>query len=110
MKNLTCYINEEKSSLEQEMKEWEERYRAPFGKTIKELQWLINDLGLYAPEKTEYGFYTFTPFDNYVTAYALDGNKKYTYEHIKSICDNWDFTTEPKVKKILQKLEKLSKE
>lgn len=109
MKNLVDKINESKSSIEQEMELWKKRFNEPFGKALKELQWTINELGLYASEKNEYGFYTFTPFDNYVTAYALDGNKEYTFNHIKSICDEWDFTTSAKVKAILNKLRKLIK-
>jgi hypothetical protein len=109
MKNFKQYINESSKSIEDEMKEWEERFKEPFGQSLKALQWTVNDEGLYKAEKTEYGFYTFTPFDNYVTAYALDGNKKYTYEHIKAICDDWDFTTNSKVNKALKELEKLVK-
>ena len=111
MKHLNQFINESSNkSIEDEMKEWEERFKQPFGQALKALQWTINDEGLYNPEKTEYGFYTFTPFDQYVTAYALDGNKEFTFNKIKVICDDWDFTTNSNVKKALEKLEKLSKE
>lgn len=108
MKTLNQFINEGKPTIEEEMKEWEERYKSPFGQALKELQWLINDLGLYKAEKNEYGYYTFTPFDNYVTAFALDGNKKYTFNHVKAICDDWDWSEDKKVKKVLNKLEKLT--
>lgn len=107
MKDLKEKIIESKSSIEEEMELWEKRFKEPFGQALKELQWLINDLGLYAAEKTEFGYYTFTPFDNYVTAYALDGNKKYTYNKVKSIWDEWEFSAHSKVKKLLKKIEKL---
>lgn len=107
MKHLNQYINEGKPTLEEEMKEWEERFKSPFGQCLKELQWLINDKGLYKAEKNEYGFYVFTPFDNYVTAYALDGNKKFTFEKVKAICDDYDFSEHNEVKKVLDKLENL---
>ena len=110
MKSLQKFINEGKVTLEEEMKEWEERFKAPFGQALKELQWTINDKGLYVPEKNEYGFYVFTPFDNYVTAYALDGNKEYTYKKVKSICDDYEFSEHNEIKKVLQKLEKLVNE
>ena len=109
MKDLKEKIIESKSSLEEEMELWEKRFKEPYGQALKELQWLINDLGLYTAEKNEYGFYTFTPFDNYVTAYALDGNKKYTYNKVKAICDDYDYTQYKEVNKCLKKLEKLSK-
>lgn len=109
MKSLKTRLFESEESLEQEMKKWEERYKSPFGQALKELQWLINDLGLYAAQKNENGLYTFTPFDNYVTAYSLDGNKERTFNKVKEICDDWDFSQYNKVKKVLNKLEKLSK-
>jgi hypothetical protein len=112
MKNLNQYFNQSivnESKLDEEIKEWERRFQEPFGQALKELQWLINDLGLYEAEKTEFGFYTFTPFDNYVTSYALHGNKQYTYSHVKDICDDWDFSTHPKVKRVLKKIENLTK-
>jgi len=107
MKDIISKINESKTSLEEEMKEWEERFKQPFGQALKELQYIINDEGLYAPSKTEYGFYVFTPFDNYVTAYALDGNKEFTYNQINNICNEYDFTASNKVKKVLRKLKKI---
>lgn len=110
MKSLQQFITEGKPTLEEEMKEWEERFRSPFGQALKELQWTINDKGLYAPEKNEYGFYVFTPFDNYVTAYALDGNKEYTFKKVKQICYDYDFSEHEEVEIILNKLEKLVNE
>ena len=117
MENINIYISEklsiskdvekQKTSIELEMEEWEKRMETPFGKCLKELQSIIVDLKLYPLEKNEYGLYTFTPFDNYVTAFALDNNPEYTYKHIKDICDNYDYSQYKKVEKCLKKLEKL---
>ena len=109
MKGIKEKIMESKSSIDEEIEQWEQRLKEPFGQALKELQFIINDSGLYAATKNEYGFYVFTPFDHYVTAYALDGNKQYTYKHVKAICDDYDFVVDNKVRKILNKLEKLSK-
>ena len=109
MKNLNDFINEDKTSLEKEMEEWEERMKSPYGQALKELQCEVIDAGLYATSKNEYGLNIYTPFDNYVTAYALDGNKQYTYKKIKAICDDYEYTEYPKIIKALNKLEKLSK-
>lgn len=106
MKDIVTKLYESKS-LEDEMKEWEDRLKEPFGQALKELQWTINDKGLYKAEKNEYGYYEFTPFDKYVTAYTLDGNKKYTYNQVKSVCDDWDWSQLSSINKILKKLEKL---
>ena len=35
MKNLNDFINEDKTSLEEEMKEWEERMKSPYGQALK---------------------------------------------------------------------------
>ena len=107
MKQITNYINESSKSIEDEMKEWEERFNQPFGQTLKELQCAIMDEGLYRTEKNEYGFNIFTPFDDYITVYALDGNKKFTYNKIKAICDDWEFSEHKKINDILKKLESL---
>ncbi len=81
--------------------------QSPFGKTLKELQCAVIDLGLYPMSKNEYGLTICSPFDNYVTAYALDGNNSYTYKKVKEICDNYDYSHHTKIKKLLEKLESL---
>ncbi len=112
MKKLNSYIQEkfeitkdtkEFSQLDKEMQEWEERFKKPFGKTLKELQKVVADKGNYKSED-EYGICIFTPFDNYVTAYALDGNKDYTYKHVREICDEYDLSQYEDVQNILDKL------
>lgn len=96
------------SKLDLEMEEWDQRMKEPFGKALKDLQKIFVDQGLYATEKDEYGLDVYTPFDNYITAYALDGNKEYTYNHIKAICDDWEYTyNHPDVKKQLAKIKRL---
>ncbi|MBQ3415224.1 MAG: hypothetical protein IJH39_07760 [Clostridia bacterium] len=118
MKNVAEYIIEKlhldkdidvapRTSLDDEMEVWDERMRSPFGKCLKELQCAVMELNTYATTKDEFGLSHYTPFDNYVSAYALDGNNKYTYEKIKSICDNYDYSQLSSIKKILKKLQKL---
>lgn len=120
MKELNSYIIEKlkvnkdsedrMTDLDREMEEWDQRMKEPFGQALKELQCIIMDSGLYPTSKNEFGLNVYTPFDNYITAYALDGNKEYTYKKIKEICDNMDWsTTHTKTKKQLRKIESLIK-
>lgn len=117
MKKINNYIieklkldkkSEYRTKLDDEMDEWERRMQTPFGKCLKELQKEVIDLGLYVTEKDELGLYTYTPFDHYITAFALDNNPEYTYKRIKEICDNWDYTeNHESIKKLLNKLKSL---
>ena len=118
MKNVAEYIIEKlhldkdidvapRTSLDDEMEVWDERMRSPFGKCLKELQCAVMELNTYATTKDEFGLSHYTPFDNYVSAYALDGNNSYTYKKIKSICDDYDYSQLSSIKKILKKLQKL---
>jgi hypothetical protein len=97
----------ERNSLDDEMDLWDERMRTPFGKCLKELQCAVIDLEEYPISKDEYGLSVFTPFDHYVTAYALDGNNEYTYNHIKDVCDNYDYSQHSTIKRLLNKLKRL---
>lgn len=121
MKTIDLYITEKlklnrdsrdrESDLEAEMEVWDQRMKDDFGTALKELQWIIINLGIYDTHKNEYGLNVYTPFDNYITGYALDGNRKYTYKHIYDICCDCDYTHNyKKIEKQLKKLEKLSKE
>ena len=92
MKQLNTYIveklkidkdSEYESELDKEMKEWDKRMQSPFGKTLKELQCAVIDLGLYPMTKNEYGLTICSPFDNY------------------------DYSHHTKIKKLLEKLESL---
>ncbi len=119
MKNLVEILNESvlnenaEDKIDAMIEEWEKRMKTPFGKALKKLQKTVRELGIYAGrEYTEdgIGLMEYTPFDNYITAFALDNNKEYTYKVIKSICDDWDWTENyDEIKKQLQKLEKLAK-
>ena len=74
-------------NLDEKMKLWEERANDEFGKILQSIKELTKDY-FYA-EEDEYGNYV-TPISNYITAYALDGNRKYTVSSIKNILENWD--------------------
>ena len=120
MKTIDSYIIErlqinkdtedKMTDLDREMEVWDQRMKGDFGAALKELQCIIIDLGLYNTHKNEYGLNVYTPFDNYITGYALDGDKEYTYKHIYDICRNYDYVYNHKeIEKQLKKLEKLSK-
>ena len=105
MRKLTNIIYE--SSIDDEIKEWEKTMATPFGKTLQKLQKEIANLDLYPQEEDENGLNVFTPIDNYVVAFALDNNKKYTYEVVNSICTNYEYTEYDNINKLLKKLKKL---
>lgn len=116
MKKINQYIleklkvnkdSQDKDDLDKEMEEWDKRMKEPFGQLLKQLQKTVTDLGLYAAEKDEYGIMHYTPFDNYISMYAIDGDKKLTYERIKSVCGNYDFIEEHEIDKLLRKLKNL---
>lgn len=116
MVNINNYITEKlhldkdskyKSKLDLEMEEWEKRMQEPYGKALTDLQKIVTDLGLYPGDEDEWGMKVYTPFDHYITMYALDGNKEYTYNHIYSICKDFDYVVEPQVKKQLAKIKRL---
>lgn len=115
MHNLSKYIleklkinkdSQEKSKLDIEMEEWENRMKEPFGLKLKDLQKAIMDLGTYPVETNEYGLKVYTPIDGCITEYALDGNKKYTYKKIKDICINYDYGSHAKISNLLNILKK----
>ena len=117
VKQLNTYIAEKltinknlktEKSIDDEIEEWERRMEEPYGKALKELQKIVIKLGLWGIEKDEYGMNVYTPFDSYITAFALDYNKGYTYKKIKSICDDYDWTENHKeIKNALEKIKSL---
>lgn len=117
MKQLNLYITEKLkldketegwSKIDDEIEEWERRMEEPYGKALKELQKIVIDLGLWSEQKDEWGLTTYTPFDSYITAFALDYNKQYTYTRIKEVCDNYDWTINHKeIKNQLEKIKNL---
>ena len=103
MKDIILKINEakESKSYENAMKEWNSNLQSPFGLALKEFVHLIYEHGYSDTKKNDYYF---TPFDNYIIAYALDGDKKYAFKNIKAICDEHSWSQIAGVKKMLQNL------
>ena len=75
------------TSLDEEMELWEARANDEFGQILKVIEMACADY-FYA-EPDEYGILT-TPLSHYITAYSLDGNRKYTAKAIYSILENYD--------------------
>lgn len=82
--SITKILKED--SLDDEMLLWKERSDSEFGKTLSELNKLVGEM--YSDED-EYGLPN-TPISHYVTAYALDGDMKYTAKVITDILRNYD--------------------
>ena len=74
-------------TLDENMKIWEERSNDEFGKILQSIKELTKDY--FFAEEDEYGNYV-TPISDYIVAYSLDGNRKYTASVIKNILENCD--------------------
>lgn len=103
-------INESKirqiirESLDDEMALWKQRDESQFGKIIRKLDEIMKEMFVDADE---YGFKV-SPISHYVTAYALDGDEKYTAKRITSTIENYDMSHEPKVKRLLNKMNNIA--
>lgn len=89
-------------TIEQEMKVWNERANDVFGKTLDSINkkafadWFVeNENGIAR-----------TPISDYITAYALDGNRKYTAEKVLAVIEDYDVMED--VKALAVKLRKLA--
>lgn len=92
-------------NLDEEMKLWEERANDEFGQILKKIAKATKDY-LYSWE--EMGI-EYNVLSEYITAYALDGNRKYTAVAIYNILYNYDILGNHKnVKKLVNQLTKLA--
>lgn len=73
-------------TLDEEMKLWEERANDEFGQILEKIKKATKDY-LYSWEEMgiEYNI-----LSEYITSYALDGNRKYTAKAIYNILKNYD--------------------
>ena len=94
-----------KETIEDEMEIWRQRDESEFGQIISKLDEMMKEI---FSEPDEYGFQS-SPISGYVTAYALDGNEKYTSKMIYDILENYDMLQEPKVKRLVNKMLKIAK-
>ena len=94
-----------KMTLDEEMKLWETRANDEFGQILKKIQKATKNY-LYSWEEMciEYNV-----LSEYITGYALDGNRKYTAKAIYNILYNYDILGNHKnVKKLVDQLTKLA--
>jgi len=92
-------------TLDEEMKLWETRANDEFGKILKKIQKATKDY-LYSWE--EMGI-EYNPLSEYITAYSLDGDRKYTAKAIYNILYNYDILGNYKnVKKLVNDMKKLA--
>lgn len=91
-------------NIEEEMKLWEDRSNDEFGTILKSIRELTKDY-LYSWEEMgiEYNI-----LSEYITGYALDGNREYTAKSIRNILYNYDILNNDKaVKSLVNDLFKL---
>lgn len=74
-------------TLDEKMKLWEERSNDEFGKILQAIKEATKDY--FCADEDEYGNYS-TPISNYIVAYSLDGDRKYTAKEIKYTLENYD--------------------
>ena len=92
-------------NLDEEMKLWEERANDEFGQILKKIANATKDY-LYSWE--EMGI-EYNALSEYITGYALDGNRKYTSKAIYNVLYNYDILGNHKnVKKLVDQLTKLA--
>ena len=99
----TTKTTSKKLTIDEEMKVWEERANDEFGQTLKE----INEkaFGEWFNEDDENGTIS-TPISHYITAYALDGDRKYTARVVLSVIEEYDMMED--INGLADKLNKLA--
>ena len=92
-------------NLDEEMKLWEERANDEFGQILKKIAKATKDY-LYSWE--EMGI-EYNVLSEYITGYALDGNRKYTAKAIYNVLYNYDIlNNDSAVKSLVNKLMEIS--
>jgi len=95
----------EKSKLEEEMEQWEARANDEFGQTLREIE--KASMNYFGCDEDEYGIRS-TPLSYPITAYSLDGNRKYTAKVIIATLDEWDILEDENIKALADKLNNLA--
>ena len=93
----------EKSNLDEEMALWEARANDEFGKTLNEIN--RKAFADWFNDEDEDGIIS-TPISHYITAYSLDGNRKYTARAVLAIIEDYDMMED--VKTLAKKLNQLA--
>jgi len=94
-----------KMTLDEEMAIWEARANDEFGKMLREIE--KEAMSYFGCEEDEYGIRS-TPLSYPITAYSLDGNRKYTAKVIIATLNEWDILQDKKIKEMADKLYKLA--
>jgi ABC-type glycerol-3-phosphate transport system substrate-binding protein len=88
-------------NLDEEMKLWKERANDEFGKVLKKIKKATKDY-LYSWE--ECGI-EYNVLSEYITGYALYGNRMFAAKHIYNILENYDILGNHRnVKKLVNKM------
>ena len=91
-------------NIEEEMKLWEERANDEFGTILKQIKEATKD---YLYSWSDMGI-EYNVLSEYITGYALDGNREYVAKSIKNILTDYDILGNYRnVKKLVNKLFKM---
>ncbi len=88
-------------TIEQEMKLWQDRANDEFGTCLKNIE--KASMKYFGCEEDEFGIRS-TPLSYLITAYSLDGDRKYTARVIIATLTEWDVLEDKKVKRLADKL------
>lgn len=99
----TTKTTSRKLTIDEEMKVWEERANDEFGQTLNEIN--KKAFGEWFNEDDENGTIS-TPISHYITAYALDGDRKYTARMVLSVIEEYDMMED--INGLADKLNKLA--
>ena len=103
MKTTANNTETKKMTLDEEMAMWKARANDEFGKTLNEIN--RKAFADWFNEEDEDGIRS-TPISHYITAYALDGNRKHTANVIRNIIEDYDMMED--VKELVKKMMKLA--
>ena len=105
MKTTVNNTETKKMTLDEEMAMWEARANDDFGKTLKEIEKV--SMNYFGCDEDEQGIRS-TPLSYPITAYSLDGNRKYTAKVIIETLEEWDILEDENIKAMADNLNKLA--
>ena len=105
MKTTANNTETKKMTLDEEMAMWEARANDDFGKTLKEIE--KASMNYFGCDEDEYGIRS-TPLSYPITAYSLDGDRKYTAKVIIATLEEWDILEDENIKAMADKLNQLA--